>query len=32
VIASGRYEGIDERLVVREVDDEIAIGEFVVSG
>ena len=32
VVIAGRYEGIDERLVVREVDDEIAIGEFVVSG
>jgi tRNA (guanine37-N1)-methyltransferase len=32
IVIAGRYEGIDERLVVREVDDEIAIGEFVVSG
>jgi tRNA (guanine37-N1)-methyltransferase len=32
VVIAGRYEGIDERLVVREVDEEIAIGEFVVSG
>ena len=32
VVIAGRYEGIDERLVAREVDDEIAIGDFVVSG
>jgi tRNA (guanine37-N1)-methyltransferase len=32
VLLAGRYEGIDERFVVREVDEEIAIGDFVVSG
>ncbi|MFI4924531.1 MAG: tRNA (guanosine(37)-N1)-methyltransferase TrmD [Vicinamibacteria bacterium] len=32
VLLAGRYEGIDERLVEREVDEEIAIGDFVVSG
>ena len=32
VLIAGRYEGIDERLVAREVDCEIAIGDFVVSG
>jgi tRNA (guanine37-N1)-methyltransferase len=32
VLIAGRYEGIDERVVAREVDEEIAIGEFVVSG
>lgn len=32
VLLAGRYEGVDERLVAREVDDEIAIGDFVVSG
>ena len=32
VLVAGRYEGIDERLVERCVDEEIAIGEFVVSG
>ena len=32
VLIAGRYEGIDERLVEREVDLEIAIGDFVVSG
>jgi tRNA (guanine37-N1)-methyltransferase len=32
VILAGRYEGIDERLIARAVDEEIAIGDFVVSG
>jgi tRNA (guanine37-N1)-methyltransferase len=32
VLIAGRYEGIDERLLAREVDEEIAIGDFVVSG
>jgi tRNA (guanine37-N1)-methyltransferase len=32
VLLAGRYEGIDERLLAREADEEIAIGDFVVSG
>jgi tRNA (guanine37-N1)-methyltransferase len=32
VLLAGRYEGIDERLLDREVDEEIAVGDFVVSG
>ncbi len=32
VLLAGRYEGIDERLLEREVDEEISIGDFVVSG
>jgi tRNA (guanine37-N1)-methyltransferase len=32
VLVAGRYEGIDERVVVREVDEEMAVGNFVVSG
>ncbi|MCL2310156.1 MAG: tRNA (guanosine(37)-N1)-methyltransferase TrmD [Proteobacteria bacterium] len=32
ILLAGRYEGIDERLLAREVDEEIAIGDFVVSG
>jgi tRNA (guanine37-N1)-methyltransferase len=32
VLLAGRYEGIDERVVEREVDEEIAVGDFVVSG
>jgi tRNA (guanine37-N1)-methyltransferase len=32
ILLAGRYEGIDERLLAQEVDEEIAIGDFVVSG
>jgi tRNA (guanine37-N1)-methyltransferase len=32
VLIASRYEGIDERLVAREVDEELAVGDFVVSG
>jgi tRNA (guanine37-N1)-methyltransferase len=32
VLLAGRYEGIDERVVERNVDLELAIGDFVVSG
>ena len=32
LLLAGRYEGIDERLIASEVDEEIAIGDFVVSG
>jgi len=32
VLVAGRYEGVDERFVAREVDEEIAVGDFVVSG
>lgn len=28
----GRYEGIDERVIERFVDEEICVGDFVVSG
>jgi len=32
ILLCGRYEGIDERLMTRQVDMEISIGEYVVSG
>ena len=32
VLLAGRYEGVDERVVAREVDDEISIGDYVLSG
>lgn len=32
VLVAGRYEGIDERLIEAEVDEEICIGDFVISG
>jgi tRNA (guanine37-N1)-methyltransferase len=32
VVLCGRYEGIDERVIERCVDEEISIGDFVLSG
>jgi tRNA (guanine37-N1)-methyltransferase len=32
VLLAGRYEGIDERLVEQEVDEELSLGDFVLSG
>ena len=32
VLLAGRYEGIDQRLIEWCVDEELAIGDFVVSG
>ncbi|MDR2710706.1 MAG: tRNA (guanosine(37)-N1)-methyltransferase TrmD [Burkholderiales bacterium] len=32
ILLAGRYEGIDERLLTREADEEVAVGDFVVSG
>lgn len=32
ILLCGRYEGIDERLLVQEVDAEWSIGDFVLSG
>ncbi len=32
VFISGRYEGIDERLIASEVDSELSVGDFVLSG
>jgi tRNA (guanine37-N1)-methyltransferase len=32
VMVAGRYEGVDERFVRRQVDDEISIGDYVLSG
>ena len=31
-LVCGRYEGIDERLIAREIDEEISIGDYVLSG
>ena len=31
-LVAGRYEGIDQRFIDREVDAELSIGDFVVSG
>ena len=32
ILIAGRYEGLDERFVRREVDMELSVGDFVVSG
>lgn len=32
VLVAGRYEGVDERLLERDVDEEISIGDYVLSG
>lgn len=32
VLLCGRYEGVDERLIGREVDAELSIGDYVLSG
>lgn len=32
IFLAGRYEGIDERLIRRQVDSELSIGDYVLSG
>lgn len=32
VCVCGRYEGVDERLIESEIDEEVSIGDFVLSG
>ena len=32
ILLAGRYEGIDERLIESQVDEEISLGDFVLSG
>ena len=32
VLLCGRYEGVDERLLEAEVDEELSIGDYVLSG
>ena len=32
VLLCGRYEGVDERLVEKVVDEEVSLGDFVISG
>jgi len=32
ILVSGRYEGIDERVVEAAFDDEVSLGDFVLSG
>jgi len=32
VLLAGRYEGVDERVTARDIDDEVSIGDYVLSG
>jgi len=32
IFVAGRYEGIDERLIEKEIDEEWSIGDYVLSG
>ena len=32
ILICGRYEGLDERFIEREVDEELSIGDYVLSG
>lgn len=32
LLVAGRYEGIDERLIEHEIDEEVSIGDYVLSG
>lgn len=32
ILVAGRYEGLDERLIDAEIDEELSLGDFVLSG
>ena len=32
VLVAGRYEGVDERVIAAEVDEELSLGDYVLSG
>jgi tRNA (guanine37-N1)-methyltransferase len=32
ILIAGRYEGIDERIIQQEVDEEWSVGDYIVSG
>lgn len=32
ILVCGRYEGIDERLIELEIDEELSIGDYILSG
>lgn len=32
ILVAGRYEGVDERFIETEVDEELSIGDYVLSG
>jgi tRNA (guanine37-N1)-methyltransferase len=32
ILLAGRYEGVDERLIESQIDEELSLGDFVLSG
>lgn len=32
ILIAGRYEGIDERLIEYDIDEELSIGDYIISG
>lgn len=32
ILIAGRYEGIDERVILKDVDEECSVGDYVLSG
>lgn len=32
ILVAGRYEGVDERLIDLEIDEELSVGDYVLSG
>ncbi len=32
ILVAGRYEGLDERIIEAEIDEELSLGDFVLSG
>jgi tRNA (guanine37-N1)-methyltransferase len=32
ILVAGRYEGFDERIILAEADEEISLGDFILSG
>ena len=32
ILITGRYEGVDERILIKDVDEEYSIGDYVLSG
>lgn len=32
ILVAGRYEGIDERVITREIDEEWSIGDYILTG
>lgn len=32
ILVCGRYKGIDERIILQDIDEELSIGDYIVSG